>query len=99
MLQEIGIQMQEMCTITATFGNKLQMILEKQFEDLELRILRKVEMAKNSEVASAIAFEVEVTFRRLQTQAEDVIKEYAEIIEAKNNKIFESNHECRKSIK
>lgn len=98
-MQEIGIQMQEMSTATATFGNKLQIILENECEGLEEQVMKKVEATKSSLAANAIAYEVDVIARKLENCADDIVSDYIDIIQDKQNKIFESNHEFRKSIK
>lgn len=98
-LQEILIQIQEMVTEKAAFENKLQMLVEKDCEDLEARVQRKVETTKSSQKASAIAYEVGLASKKLQDHANDFLKEYFGLTETKQNQIVESNHEFRKSIK
>lgn len=91
--------MQEMSTVTATYGNKLHIMLEKECTDLETRIVKKVETTKSSLVVNTIAHELGVAARKLESRAKDVINEFNDIIQAKRDKIFESNHMYRKSIK
>lgn len=91
--------MQEMSAATATFGNKLHIILENECENLETQVMKKVEATKNSLAANAIAYEVDVVARKLENRADDIINEYGGIMQAKQSKIFQSNHEFRKSIK
>lgn len=90
--------MEEMSVATTTIANKIQTLLDKEYESLEFRIQRKVETAKNSQLVSAISYEVEIASKKLETLATDMMKEYNETMETKQNRIFESNHEFRKSM-
>lgn len=90
--------MEEMSKATAMIENKIQTLLEMEYEGLEFRIQRKVETAKNSQLVSAISYEVEIASKKLETLATDMMKEYSGAMEVKQNQISESNHEFRKSM-
>lgn len=98
-LQEIQVQMQEMCNASVTLEGKLQRMLEKDYEELDALVLRKVENSKNSELITAISYEVKLVSNKLLSQAEDIKNECNAIIQTKQSEITESNHEFRKSIK
>lgn len=88
-----------MSAVTVALEKKLQSILENQYDDLEYKILEKLDSAKTSEVVNVISYQVNVAFRKLLTLAQNLVIEYRGILDAKKCSIFESNHEYRKSIK
>lgn len=98
-LQEVANLLKEVVADNVAFENKLEDVLGKEFEDLLTSVEQKTQKAKSSQFLESVLHEVSFVSGKMDKFSENLGEEHSESLEIKENKIKQSNHEFRKTIR